>query len=86
MEFEEGTAMCARANKTVVTRGLLDLMETAYSLVKQLHPEANQLMMFAAEDGACVQCFRESPSWATSRIIDGFKSPEEDYQIRDFGE
>lgn len=78
--------MCARANKTEITKGLLDLMETAYCLVKQLYPEANQLLMFATEDGACVEGYRESPTWAKSRIVDGYKSQNGDYQIRDFGE
>lgn len=78
--------MCARANKNEVTRELLDLMAAAYSMIKQLHPETNQLLMFATDDGACVQGYRESPTWAKSRIVDGYKSPNGDYQIRDFGE
>jgi hypothetical protein len=78
--------MCARVNKTEITRGLLDLMATAFSLMKQLHPEANQLMMYATEDGACVQGYREAPSWAKRLILDGFKSPNGDYQIRDLSE
>ena len=78
--------MCARANKTEITKGLLDLMAAAFSLMKQLHPETNQLMMYATEDGACVQGYRESPTWAKSRIVDGYKSPNGDYQIRDLSE
>ena len=78
--------MCARANKTEITKGLLDLMETVYRLVKQLYPETNQLLMYATEDGACVQGYRESPTWAKSRIVDGYKSPNGDYQIRDLSE
>lgn len=71
-------------DKDEVMRGLLDLMENAFATMKQLCPEANQLLMFATEDGACVQGFRESPSWARSQFVDGYKSPKGDYQIRDF--
>ena len=78
--------MCARANKPEITRELLDLMEAVYCLMKQLHPETNQLLLYATEDGACVQGYRESPTWAKSRIVDGYKSPDGDYQIRDLSE
>ena len=71
-------------DSTEVTKRLLDLMEAAYSLVKQQYPEVCQLSMFASDDGTCVAGFREAMCWDNSRIVDGYKSPEGNYQIRAF--
>ncbi len=60
---------------------LLDMMDEAYALLKQIHPEATQLSMCATEYGACVQGYRVAPSWEESKILDGYKSPKGDYQI-----
>lgn len=70
------------SDRNETTKRLLDLMEEAYALLKRIYPEANQLSMYASEDGACVNGYRVAPSRDTSKIIDGYKSPEGDYQIR----
>lgn len=69
-------------DKNEVTKRLLDLMDAAYGLMTQLYPEANQLSMYATEDGACVQGYREAPCWEHRQFISGYKSPDGDYQIR----
>lgn len=69
-------------DKNEITKRLLDLMDAAYGLLKRLYPDANQLSMYASEDGACVNGYRVAPSRDTSKIIDGYKSPEGDYQIK----
>ena len=69
-------------DKNEFTKRLLDLMDAAYGLLKRLYPDANNLMIYASEDGICVNGYRVAPSRDASKIIDGYKSPEGDYQIR----
>lgn len=69
-------------DKNEVTKRMLDLMEEAYALMKRLCPEANNLMMYASEDGACVNGYRVAPNSEASKIIDGFKTPAGEFQIR----
>ena len=67
--------------QTQCEREMLDLMERAYRLFKQLNPTGSHLSMFATDDGCCVMGHRPSANGEVKEtIVDCYKSPQGTYR------
>ena len=59
---------------------LLDLMEEAWIVFKDAHPNGTHLAMFSTVDGHCAMGYKPSED-GKERIVDGYKSPFGDYRF-----
>lgn len=59
---------------------LLALLDEAYVVFKECHPDGNHLTMFAGEHGYCAMGYKLSAK-GSERRIDGYMSPIGNYRF-----
>ena len=61
-------------------RELLTLLDAAWRVFKECHPDGCHLDMFSTEDGHCVMGYKPGEGRMV-RVIDGYLSPSGDYRF-----
>ena len=62
-------------------RKLLDMMDAAWRLFKDLHPEADGLSMFGNTFGNCAMGYKRDADGNVVYIVNGYRSQSGDYRF-----